>query len=42
MTIIGRPNVFINSGGSDNLWCLGAKATQKDFVALKFKLNSTL
>ena len=35
-------NVFINSGGSDNLWCLGAKATQKDFEALKFKLTSTL
>ena len=30
-------NVFINSGGNDNLWCLGVKATQKDFVALKFK-----
>ena len=40
MNIIG--NVFINSGGSDNLWCLGAKATQKDFVVLKFKLTSTL
>ena len=40
MNIIG--NVFINSG--DNLWCVGAKATQKDFVALKFisKLTSTL
>ena len=35
-------NVFINSGGSDNLWYLGAKSTQKDFVALKFKLASTL
>ena len=35
-------NVFINSGGSDNVWCLGAKATQKDCVALKFKLTSTL
>ena len=32
MNIVG--NVFINSSGSDNLWCLGAKATQKDFVAL--------
>ena len=42
MNIIG--NVFINSGGSDNLWCVGAKATQKGFVALKFisKLTSTL
>ena len=40
MNIIG--NVFINSGGSDTLWCLGAKATQKDFVELKFKLTSTL
>ena len=27
MNIIG--NVFMNSGGSDNLWCLGAKATQR-------------
>ena len=40
MKIIG--NVFINSGGSDNLWFLGAKATQKDCVALMFKLTSTL
>ena len=30
MNIIG--NVFINSGGSDNLWCLGAKATQKTLL----------
>ena len=35
-------NVFINNGGNDNLWCLGVKATQKDLVALKFKLTSTL
>ena len=27
MNIIG--NVFRNSGGSDNLWCLGAKATER-------------
>ena len=40
MNIIG--NLFINSRGSDNLWCLGAKVTQKDFMALKFKLTSTL
>ena len=35
-------NVFINSGGNDNLRCLDVKATQKDFLALKFKLTSTL
>ena len=39
MSYIG--NVFINSGDNDNLWCLGVKATQKDFVAVKFKLTST-
>ena len=35
-------NVLLKSGGSDNLWCLGGKTTQKDFVALNFKLTSTL